>query len=91
MATLWVRYVNGEEDGWELHDEIDLEELTKQLHRAVSGPSGMVSFGVKSREGAPGTDYGFVGVRMSAVVAWRVDGLVDPARAAALWAELNPE
>jgi hypothetical protein len=90
MASVWVRYDNGQEDEWHLTDELGVKtgEVVGQLIHALSKGS-TYSFAVMPEEGFPGTDYGFVGVNMAKVVAWRLDGLVNAAAAAALWAEMG--
>jgi len=37
----------------------------------------------------PGPDYGFVTLKMDHLVAWHIDGLINAAAAAALWAEMQ--
>lgn len=90
MAMLWVRYKNGETDSWRLTDELatDLGDLVLKLIHS-SAVDQVFSFPVSSEEGAPGTDFGYVSLRLSDVVAWHLDGLVNAAAAAAVWAEME--
>lgn len=90
MAAVWVRYENGEEDRWLLTDELasDLNRFVAKMIHAGSVPN-LFSFPVMPEEGVAGTDYGFVSLRMGKVVAWHIDGLVNAAAAAALWAEMQ--
>jgi hypothetical protein len=85
MATIRVRYSNGDEDTWEFHESMDVRGLIKILSLSTS-PA--VSFGVAAKAGGT-ADYGFVGLRMEHVASWHIDGLLDPGQAAALWAELQ--
>jgi poly(3-hydroxybutyrate) depolymerase len=70
-------------------------ELATNLHEFVgnlihaSANFNFFSIPVMPEEGTPGTDYGFVGLRMGRVVAWHLDGLVNAAAAAALWADMG--
>jgi hypothetical protein len=85
-----VRYDNGETDEWHLTDELAarLKEFVGQLIHA-SAKFNQFSFPVMPEEGTVGTEYGFVSIRTAKVVAWHLDGLVNEAAAAALWAELG--
>ena len=91
MATLWVRYDDGDEASWPLTDALaaNLQDfVSKMIHAGFERD--LFSFPVVSDKGAPGLDYCFVSLRMDHVVAWHVDGLVNETVAAALWAEMNP-
>jgi hypothetical protein len=91
VASVWVRYADGDEATWHLTDElaVDLHKFVADIgHAGFAG--NLFSFPVMPEEGNAGTDYGFVSLRMANVVTWRVDGLVNAAAAAALWAELQP-
>jgi hypothetical protein len=90
MATVWVRYDNGEIDSWQLTDEIatDVRKFVADMGHAGFA-NNLFSFPVMPEEGTVGTDYGFVSLKMERVIAWHIDGLVNPAAAAALWAELQ--
>jgi hypothetical protein len=87
MAKITIRFFNGDEAEWTLHDAMDLGRLAKDF-AMVSG--GWMSFGVASEQEEAGVaDYGFVGVRMEHVASWHIEGMVDPKVAAALFAELQ--
>jgi len=89
VAELWVRYKNGDTDSWRLTDELaaDLSDFVlKLIHSSAEGQ--IYSFPVSSA-GAPGTDFGYVSLRLVEVVAWHLDGLVNAGAAAALWAEMG--
>jgi hypothetical protein len=90
VATFWVRYADGDEAEWHLTDALaaDLNTFTtRAMHAGYE--RNLFSFPVATDEGAPGIDYGYVSLRMENVVAWRVEGLVNEAAAAALWAEVQ--
>lgn len=89
MATLRVRYRDGETDEWSLSEQMDLQELAKTFHFAM-GQGNCVSLGVETRTGHEGVDYGFMGLRMDDVVMWEIDGLLDEARAASVWGLEQP-
>lgn len=82
MAKIAVRYVTGERDEWELTDAMD----TADLWRILRDFKGVVGFAVKASQGGA-ADFGLVGLNMSQVAGWHMDGLVDVPSAAALWAE----
>jgi hypothetical protein len=85
-----VRYENGETDSWRLTDALatDLGDfVTKMIHS--SAIQEVFSFPVMPEEGAAGTDFGFVSLRMEKVIAWQLDGLVNAGAAATLWAEME--
>lgn len=86
MAKVIVRYTNGDEDEWELTEVVNLGTLVKTF--ASIGRDGMVSFAVTSEHGGA-ADFDFVGVRTAELSTWRVEGLVDPGSAAAIWDELQ--
>jgi hypothetical protein len=90
VASVWVRYENGDEGSWHLTDELaaELKEFVANMGHAGSKGS-LFSFPVMPEEGMPGTDYGFVSLRMDHLVAWHIDGLVNAAAAAALWAAMQ--
>jgi hypothetical protein len=87
MASVSVRYTNGDDDEWELTDQMHPGRLAKVF--ASTTADGMVSFAVASDEGGV-ADFDFVGVRMAEISTWHVHGLLDVASSAALWAELHP-
>lgn len=90
MATLRVRYRNGETDEWEVHERLDGLDLMRALWEALAN-RGISSFAVASEVGAGTSDYGRVALAMSDVAMWHLDGQVDFQSDAALWAELeNP-
>ena len=89
MASIEVRFKNGDVAEWTLHDAADLPELVKILTRSTGVPAAVVSLGIASAEGGA-ADYNFVGLAMGNVVAWEIKGMFDPSSGAALWAELNP-
>jgi hypothetical protein len=90
MATLTVRFVNGDTDSWRLTDALaaDIDDFVLKLISA-SARDQVFSFPVTVEEGGAGTDYGFVSLRLPEVVFWHLDGLVNQAVAAALWAEMQ--
>jgi hypothetical protein len=90
MATLRVRYRNGETDEWRLTDELAME-LSKFLLKLLdaSAKGAVFSFPISPEEGAPGTDFGYVALRLEEVVGWHLDGFVNSAAAAAVWAEME--
>jgi hypothetical protein len=75
MATIRVRFESGDSGEWELHDRMPLVEFVNQLYGAMVRGC-LFSFGVASRESEAIVDYGMVGLRMSEVASWEVDGLV---------------
>jgi hypothetical protein len=89
MAVVRVRYRTGDEESWELHDQMDLSELSRHLFQGMAGPK-IGGFGIASKVASASTDYGMVCLRLSEVVMVEVDGMVDEAAAAALWAEGEP-
>ncbi len=90
MAKLWVRYDNGETDDWDLTDELGKDAAKFVADMGHAGHTGNIfGFAVMPDEGIPGTEYGFVTLRMDRLVAWHVDGLVNEAATAALWAEIG--
>jgi hypothetical protein len=90
MATLSVRFKNGDTDPWRLTDEL-AANLSDFLLRLLSSSARdqIFSFPVADEEGGVGTDYGYVSLRLTEVVSLHLDGLVNEAAAAALWAELQ--
>jgi hypothetical protein len=86
VAKISVRYLNGDEDEWELHDAMDLDRLVQVLTRASA--TSTVSFGVPAPAGGS-TDFDFVGIRVGQITSWRVHGFFDLGSAAALWHELE--
>jgi hypothetical protein len=88
MASIEVRFKNGDTDEWELHEAMDLRELVKKLTRGTASGMGVVSLGVRS-EGGGAADYDFVGLSMGEVVSWQIRGLFDVKADAALWQELQ--
>ena len=89
MATLRVRYRDGSEDVWNLHERgAPLNELARTLHER-NGREASVAFGVESRsEKTP--DYAFVGLRMNEVVMWEIDGFLDEEFLASVWEPKQP-
>jgi hypothetical protein len=87
MATIRVRLHSGDEEDWQLLDDTDLGGLVRQLAHPIA-PGAWISFPVAS-EGGDSSLYGFVGLSVSSIAWWHVDGLVDASAAAALWAELE--
>ena len=75
MATILVRYANGDEDDWELHEAVDLPGLVRKLSLTHQG--GAMSFSVVPKSGRS-YDFGYVGIRIDQVASWHIDGLVDP-------------
>jgi hypothetical protein len=90
VATLWVRYKNGDTDSWRLTDElaVEINDFVVKLI-STSARNEVFSFPVLDEEGGPGTDFGYVSLRLTEVAAWHLDGLVNKAAAAALWAEMQ--
>jgi hypothetical protein len=88
VATLTIRFRGGDERTGTLHDAMDLRELARNF--AKGSGSGELGFGVVSEEEGAGTnDFGFVGLRLDDVVFWHIEGLLDVAADAALFAELQ--
>jgi len=91
VATLWVRYRNGDTDAWRLTDNLatDLRKFALDLMHA-SAVREVIHFPVVSvEEDAPTYVFGFVSLRTEDVVAWHLEGLANEATAAALWAEME--
>jgi hypothetical protein len=88
MATLKVRYRDGSEEDWELHDAVRLRELAARLNVALAGQSPTVAFGVAAESG-DSTQYGIVILRLADVTMASIDGMTDEGSAAALFAELE--
>jgi hypothetical protein len=90
VASMWVRYENGDTDEWRLTDAVatDLNDFATRAQHC-SAVDDVFGFPVTPEEGTGGTDFGWVCLSMSKVVAWHLDGLVNPAAAAALWVELE--
>jgi chemotaxis signal transduction protein len=91
VATLWVRYRNGDTDAWRLTDNLaaDLEKFALDLMHA-SAVREVIHFPVVSvEEDAPTYVFGIVSLRPEDVVAWHLEGLANEATAAALWAEME--
>jgi hypothetical protein len=89
MAHIRVRYKNGEEDEWLLHERMDLRHFVSFVGRAFARSDGGTAFGIAPEEGTFVADYGMVGVRWGEVVAWTIDGLVDDAALVGPWAEAD--
>jgi hypothetical protein len=87
MATLRVRYRDGSEDVWSLHEQMPLRGLGDGLHRAMR-PGGGISFGVESKSGEL-HDYAMVALRMDDVIMWELDWFVDEERLASWWQPLG--
>ena len=86
MATLHLRYTSGEDHEWELRDQLPALELAKHLKVAqIRGR--VIGFPVKARHSDMASDYGFVGVRMTEVASWYIDGLVDDSESIGSWME----
>lgn len=62
--------------------------LTGDLWRTLRDFNGVVSFAVRASQGGA-ADYGLVGLNMSQVAGWHIDGLLGVPSAAALWAEFE--
>lgn len=83
MATLRVRYRDGSEDEWELHERMQLEPLARAMHERMARGGG-VAFGVESRSQRP-SDFAFIGLRFSDIIMWEIDGFVDEEWLATIW------
>jgi hypothetical protein len=84
MATLRVRYRNGETDEWEIHERMKALEVTETLWK---GMNGFVSFTSISHPTSAAAEFGRVGLRMNEVSMWQVDGLLDFPTDVGVWAE----
>jgi hypothetical protein len=82
MPKLWIRYRNGDEDTWLLHERTDYEELHKVLMDALRGGGGEVEVGVQGRsnEEVNEVEYTWVGNRIDDVSAYAMEGLIDEER-----------
>jgi hypothetical protein len=49
MPRLWIRYRNGDEDSWLLHDRTDYEELHRELMNALREGGGGLEVGAHGR------------------------------------------
>jgi hypothetical protein len=87
MASIEIRFKDGSTKDWDLHEELDLDNLVRLLKR-LTGTSKSISFGVPVERGASG-EFGFVGLRMTEVVYWEVKGMFQTKKGAAMWAELQ--
>jgi hypothetical protein len=83
VASLRVRYRNGDTDEWHLAEQMDTQELADHL-RIASAKGHLVGFGVPSEVGERGVDYGWAMVRMSEVVMLHIEGMVN-LRGLAMW------
>ncbi len=88
MATLRVRFRDGDTDEWTMHERMDLGDLAKFLTESLGRPS-IVSFGIASRSGDTPADYGFLGLRMAEVIWWDLDGMVDEEALLGPWSEAD--
>jgi hypothetical protein len=85
MATLRVRYRNGETDEWEIHERMKGLDVAKALWVGMDRES--VNFAVADRSGGGPADYGRVTLRMSEVAMWHLDGLIDFPSDVGVWTE----
>lgn len=86
MATLRVRYRTGDTDEWVLHDRMDEEEVQQALVKAMRH-DGQISFTYQTKEGSDPVDYGRAFIRLSEVLMWEIDGLLNEELMASVWDE----
>lgn len=85
MAMLRVRYRSGDTDEWTLHDRMDLRQLASLMHRGLVDK--IVSFGAAAEKETTPADFAMVGLRMSEVVSWHIDGMLEEAALIGPWSE----
>jgi hypothetical protein len=85
MGKIRVRYRSGEIDEWQLNEGMNLPDLVKVLRS--SNPTAAISFGVAADQPTTAYDFGQVGIRMSEIASWHVDGMLDDAGLIGPWSE----
>lgn len=88
MGTLRVRFRDGSDEDWPLHDRMKLHDLRNYLFRAqLKGTP--VCFGIASPSPQTEADYGYVSFTMADVLWWELDGLVDMGALLIPWAKAD--
>ena len=88
MASIHIRFLNGETDSWQLHDTQKPNEVLRAMFRIMS-IGGSFGFGVQTEEGQDGIDYGMVLLRMNEVSRVHIDGILDEKAFLGTWAEVD--
>lgn len=85
MATLRVRYRNGDTDEWKLHERMDLQMLGSKIAKVWPG-NHVIALGVApDLETDTGPDYAMVWLRLTDLVMLEINGYVDDEFLASVW------
>jgi hypothetical protein len=86
LATLHVRFRDGSEQTFELHERMDTKGLARSLTKGMAAGS-VHSMGIAAEYGETPADYGLIGFGMADVLWWRIDGMVHENELFGPWAE----
>jgi len=88
LATLQLRFRDGSEQTFELHERMDTKDLARSLTNGMAARS-VHSMGIAAEYSETPADYGLIGFGMADVLWWHIDGMVHENALLGPWAEAD--